>query len=297
MHSALRVGTVCSGIESPIQALNDMGISYTHEYACEKDDKCVHVITQKFNPPRLYRDLWEMSDHDDLPEVDVLVAGLPCQAFASIGHRKGFDDERGRLYVPLLKIMEKTKPKYVLFENVTGILNHDKGQTFRTIMEEFVKAGYSYKKEICKSYNYGVPQNRRRVYVVCYRTDDPDGAAYQYPSPIPLKKSLSDILGGHVDRKIGFTVRVGGRNSPIDDRHNWDGYRVDGIEKRLTVGQACELQGFPADFYSGISQSEDAFISQMGNAMTVPVVGAVMGNLLFDGVKLVEKYAGCDIEV
>jgi len=287
----IAIGTVCSGIEAPIIALKNMKIPFRHAFACENDSACRMVIEIKCAPQVFYRDLWDMSELPGVPSCDILIAGLPCQAFSGIGRREGFDDPRGQLYKPLSLLLDRIGPKYMIFENVKNMLNHDKGRTFQKVVEHFQGYGYDMKYSVLISSDYGVPQLRKRVYAVCYRADDPDGEAYEFPQLVPLKLKLNKILGGDCDRELGYTVRVGGRNSPMGDRHNWDGYVVDGKEMRIGPEHAAQLQGFPKNFYKGVPVPEAEQMKQMGNTMTTTVIGAVMGNLLFDGVALKETRA------
>ena len=280
----LKIGTVCSGIEAPIQALESLGVPFDHLFSCESDTACQQVI----HPPVLYDDMWDMSERSDLPYCDILVAGLPCQAFSNIGQQGGLDDPRGLLFIPLCNILRKIQPKYLIFENVLNMLKHNDGKSFWLIQKLLETHGYVLKHAVLKSSDYGLPQMRKRVYVVGYHEDDPDGAAYEFPEPVPLKITLDEILGGKCSRDTAFTLRVGGRCSPIDDRHNWDGYWVDGKEMRIGPEHACRLQGFPKDFYDGIDISDTEKMKQMGNTMTVPVMSAVISNLLFNGVTISE---------
>lgn len=282
----ITIGTVCSGVEAPIVALQAMGIPFRHMFACESDKWCRRVVESRFKPETFYDDLWEMAEEDELPHCDILVAGLPCQAFSGIGQQGGLHDKRGQLFLPLCTLLRKIRPKYLVFENVASIVSKKNAFNFWLILQTFYTHGYVVRYEKLLSSDYGVPQNRKRVYAVGYFKEDPDGEAYEFPKPFPMMTSLDHILGGHCERDIGFTVRCGGRNSPIDDRHNWDGYVVDGKEMRIGPEHAAQLQGFPRDFYDGVDIPEKAMMEQMGNTMTTTVIGAVMGNLLFDGVPL-----------
>ena len=105
-----------------------------------------------------------------------------------------------------------------------------------------------------------------------------DGAAYEPPPQRELTLTMGDILGGHCTRDIGFTLRVGGRKSPISGRHNWDGYVVDGEERRLTVHEAARMQGFPADFT--FPNSEKEAMKQLGNSVAVPAIQDYASNIL-----------------
>lgn len=104
--------------------------------------------------------------------IDLIVGGFPCQAFSVAGERKGFEDMRGTMCFEMARIIKKTKPKYFLFENVQGLLNHDKGKTIRIILEEFGKLGYEITMDCLNSKDYGVPQNRSRIYCIGRKIDN-----------------------------------------------------------------------------------------------------------------------------
>ncbi len=102
---------------------------------------------------------------EDLPTFDFLVGGFPCQAFSVAGKRRGFSDTRGTLFFEIARILRDKKPKYFLLENVKGLLSHDKGRTFQTILRTLSELGYDVQWEIFNSKNHGVPQNRERIYI------------------------------------------------------------------------------------------------------------------------------------
>jgi DNA (cytosine-5)-methyltransferase 1 len=277
----IRVGTVCSGIEAPVVALRRMGLPFEHVFSCEIDADCRKVIGARFGPKMTFSDI---GDVQDVGGLDVLVAGLPCQSFSHMGHRKGFEDNRGNLYVQFCRVLAMTRPEWFVMENVRNLLAHDGGRTFARIMDAVSGCGYEVDHKLLNSSEYGVPQNRERVYMVGRRGAMP---LYTWPKPVAIRYTLNKVMGGKCEREMAFTLRVGGRRSGYDNRHNWDEYKVDGAIVGLDVMQACLLQGFPADFYDGIDLSDVAKFKQIGNAMTVDVVGAVMGNLHFFGVRWV----------
>ena len=107
-------------------------------------------------------------DPAELPEFDLLCGGFPCQAFSIAGSRKGFGDSRGTLFFELARLAEARKPRYLLFENVPGLLNHDGGRTFAAILDALGGLGYHVEWQVLNSKDFGVPQSRRRVYIVGY---------------------------------------------------------------------------------------------------------------------------------
>ena len=105
---------------------------------------------------------------EQLPDFDLLVGGFPCQSFSIAGARKGFDDTRGTLFFEIARIAAVKKPKYLYLENVPGLLNHDKGRTFETIIHTLDELGYDVCWQVLNSKNFGVPQSRNRVFIIGY---------------------------------------------------------------------------------------------------------------------------------
>lgn len=136
----------------------------------------------------------------DVPDFDICLAGFPCQAFSIAGAKKGFDDDyrgraRGTLFFDTLRICtdRASKPKVIFCENVKGLPMHDKGRTLQVILGALREAGYVPFYRILNSKNFGVPQNRERIYIVAFREDiAPD--SFDFPTHIGRKKTIRDIL-------------------------------------------------------------------------------------------------------
>ena len=105
---------------------------------------------------------------EQLPDFDLITGGFPCQSFSIAGARKGFDDTRGTLFFEIARIVAVKKPKYIFLENVPGLLNHDQGRTFETIIHTLDELGYDVCWQVLNSKNFGVPQSRNRVYIIGY---------------------------------------------------------------------------------------------------------------------------------
>ena len=105
---------------------------------------------------------------EQLPDFDLITGGFPCQSFSIAGARKGFDDTRGTLFFEIARIAAVKKPKYLFLENVPGLLNHDKGRTFETILRTLDSLGYNVCWQVLNSKNFGVPQSRNRVFIISY---------------------------------------------------------------------------------------------------------------------------------
>lgn len=148
----------------------------------------------------------------EIPSFDICLAGFPCQAFSMAGRHQGFNDDykgmcRGTLFLDVARICEYHKPKLIFCENVKGLTIHDKGRTFKVIRKTFEELGYKVFTKILNSKDFGVPQNRERIYIVCFRNDIapesfdfPEGSKKQVcirdimdPAPIDSKYYLSEV--------------------------------------------------------------------------------------------------------
>ena len=139
-----------------------------------------------------------------IPNHDILCAGFPCQPFSIGGKRKGFDDVRGTLFFDIVRILKEKKPKIFILENVRGLVNHDKGKTFKKIINilsnkvnnENVKRsrenlGYNVFWKILNSKDYNIPQNRERVFIIGFKNPNIN---FEFPKKKTLKKSLNDVI-------------------------------------------------------------------------------------------------------
>lgn len=150
------------------------------------------------NPGIDNRDIWEVLAADELKPFDLLLAGFPCQAFSLAGGKKGFCDERGTLFFAIEKILEKYRPKAFLLENVKNLINHDQKKTFAVIkstLEKKLKYHIFYK--ILNSADFGVPQNRERIYIVGFRKN----TNFDFPLGNKQRKPVSSILEKKVSSK------------------------------------------------------------------------------------------------
>lgn len=203
-----------------------------------------------------------------IPDFDILCAGFPCQPFSQAGFKKGFADIRGTLFFDIAEIIKVKKPKAFFLENVRGLYSHDDGRTFETIKKTLTEdLGYSFHHAIVKASDHGLPQHRPRLFMVGFKDRNTE---FEFPEKRKLKYTMSDVMKGEVEREIGFTLRVGGKRSPIDDRRNWDGYIVDGELRRLTPSEGKKMQGFPASFKFPVSNSEA--LKQLGNSVAVTAI-------------------------
>lgn len=127
-------------------------------------------------------------------ELDLLSGGAPCQSFSYAGKRLGLEDARGTLFYHYAKFLEQLQPKMFLFENVKGLLTHDRGRTYKTITDIFESTGYTIQKKVLNAWDYGVAQKRERLITIGIRNDLTDQITFDFPAPHKYKPVLRDIL-------------------------------------------------------------------------------------------------------
>ncbi len=170
-------------------ALESLGANCV--YSSEIDSSVKEVYKINFN---------EMPDGDitkvnenEIPEHDILCAGFPCQAFSISGKKLGFNDARGTLFFDVARIVKAKKPKVVFLENVKNFSTHDNGKTLKVVKSTMEEIGYDFNYSVLNSADYGLPQNRERIYMVCFRKDLKI-QNFKFPEPIKLTKHLEDFL-------------------------------------------------------------------------------------------------------
>lgn len=210
----------------------------------------------------------------DIPDFNVICAGFPCQPFSQAGKKLGFNDTRGTLFFNIAEIIRLKQPDAFFLENVRNLYSHDDGKTFEIIQQTLESLGYSFYHKIIQAKDFNCPQLRPRLYMVGFKNKN---IKFEFPAPVPLTTTMSDIFGQPCTRDIGFTLRVGGKGSPITDRRNWDGYIVNGKEVRLTPDIAKLMQGFPKSYHFPVSKLQS--MKQLGNSVAIPVIEAISRNI------------------
>ena len=248
---------------------------------------------------------------------DVLCAGFPCQAFSIAGNRKGFQDTRGTLFFDLEKIIETKRPKVVFLENVKNLVSHDKGKTFKVILEILEeKLGYkTYTKVLNSSTHANVPQNRERIFIVAFdETQVPNHEVFKFPEPIPLTKTIHDILekGKQADnlyykKDHQYYPELEKTMLSKDTIYQWrrvyvrenksqvcptltanmgtGGHNVPliiddyGIRK-LTPKECFAFQGYPIEEYILPNIANSKLYMQAGNSVTTPLIERISVEIL-----------------
>lgn len=177
---------------------------------------------------------------DEIPNFDLLLGGFPCQAFSLAGKKQGFADTRGTLFFHVEKILSEKRPKAFLLENVAHLLNHDKGQTF-AVIEKIIreKLGYDLHVKVLNSRDYGVPQNRPRVYLVGFKKKTP----FKFPQPDKRKITIKEILEKKVSPEYYLSQKyfegLERHRNRHQDKGNGFGYMVldkNGVANTLVLG-------------------------------------------------------------
>lgn len=189
-------------------ARNGHQVIWANEY-----DKYAADIYDKHFTRRIDRRNITTVPAGDIPDHDILVGGFPCQAFSVAGQRRGFDDTRGTLFFDIARILKDKQPRYFLLENVKGLLSHDTGRTFRTIISTLDDLGYDLQWQVCNSKDFGVPQNRERVFIVGHLRGEPRPQVFPFEGDV-----RSDSVLGEDDQlrpKSYIATRHLGRNGRL----------------------------------------------------------------------------------
>lgn len=234
---------------------------------------------------------------EEIPSFDMLLAGFPCQPFSQAGLKKGFEDTRGTLFFDIARIVEHHKPSVVFLENVRNLGSHDKGNTLKVIIKTLEDLGYKVFHRLYNAKNFGVPQNRVRIYIIAFK----DKVDFEFPKEPNTPTKLGDILEKKVDDKYTISDKLWAghqrRKKEHKEKGNGFGYSLfnekseytstisaryykDGSEilieqkgknpRKLTPKEASRLQGFPEDFI--IPVSDNQAYKQFGNSVAVPVI-------------------------
>ncbi|MFY0603836.1 MAG: DNA (cytosine-5-)-methyltransferase [Flavobacteriaceae bacterium] len=247
-----------------------------------------------------YGDITDI-DPKSIPNHDILTAGFPCQPFSTIGKREGFSHPtQGTLFFDIVRILEEKKPSGFLLENVAGLRNHDEGKTFDLIINTLKnELGYWVDSKILDSADYGVPQHRKRIYIVGFKKSSINSIVFNWPKQSKLKVGIGQFIESH---KQGYNIskhlqqsyifkKNDGRPQIIDKNFDFPiktlvatyhkiqrltgTFVKDGdTGLRLLSENECKASmGFPKDFIFPVSRTQ--MYRQMGNSVAVPVIEAI----------------------
>lgn len=277
----------------------------------EIDQKALATYFVNFSEhiPEQHQDITKVSELE-IPNHDILVAGFPCQAFSVAGERKGFQDTRGTLFFDIQRILSFKKPKAFLLENVKGLLNHNEGKTYKTIIDTLEKKlNYKVFAKVLNTMEYGnVPQTRERLYIVGFcHSFYKHNINFKFPKPVQLKTTIEDCLEkNQKDQSLYYkkyamypqleiemlqanTVYQWRRKYVRENKSNvcptltanmgTGGHNVPLIReqktrqiRKLSPRECANFQGFPKDFYIPKFMAKSCLYKQFGNSVSVPVI-------------------------
>lgn len=353
----IRIATVFSGIGSPEHALKKIGLKHKLIFACdngerelkltkEEIEKKIKDMTEtekkyyidnlydktgkenfmqhsytanyKLNNDDFHQDIRFLNGNNYKNQVDLFVGGSPCQSFSISGKRLGFEDTRGTLFYEFARLVKEIQPKVFIYENVPGMLNHDGGKTWEVISNVFDQLNYKWRMFKLCAKDFGIPQNRTRIYVVAFRND----LNILPPADIPKKKldkKLKDFLEKNVDYKyyhgekgfnwitkpLSLKKRVSinadiARTQAANQQFNWCGDMIfekynanknypkevyigkymgeKGVARKLTPRECLRLMGYTDDFK--IVVPDQQMYRQSGNSIVVNVLEAIIKEIL-----------------
>lgn len=179
------IGGIRTGLS---QALSEAGYTPRCVLTSEIKPYAIKVLKDNYDQEKLVGDITQV-DASEIPDFDILCAGFPCQAFSSAGKRQGFADTRGTLFFEVERILREKKPKGFILENVEGLVNHDGGRTLKVIINKLLELGYKVNHKVLNSSDFGVPQDRKRIYIVGAFNHKP-----KLDNFFLSKKTIGDIL-------------------------------------------------------------------------------------------------------
>lgn len=298
----IKVGSLFAGIGGIDLAFEQAGFEVV--WANEIDKYACITYRMNFGCDALVEGDIQKINTDDIPNFDVLVAGFPCQAFSSVGLQKGFEDPRGNLFFETVRVIAAKKPKVVFFENVANLVKHDSGNTFNTIFSMLGSLGYFVRYNVMNASDYGIPQQRNRIYIVAF-LDEEKCNAFTFPRKRTLlhdafyyfdkekqldlyymnnHKMWNELVAFMTDHhriyrftdwglskgRVGICptllAAMGSRYERIP--FFWDDYSI----RKITQREAARLQGFPDTFKLPINKIPKQVYKQIGNSVCVPLV-------------------------
>lgn len=270
--------------------------------------KKTYINNYKVNEDDWYEDVRFLDGKKYKGKIDLFVGGSPCQSFSNMGKRMGLEDTRGTLFYEYARLVKEIQPKVFIYENVPGMLTHDKGNTWTTIKSVFDQLGYKTYYKILNSSDYGIPQNRKRIFVIGFIDHKLD---FKFPSPIKLEKTVFDFLEPKVapkyylgEKGFKFVTCHNGRakinetvmrTQKANQQFNWNGNFIfekldkskhdkdiikrayigtwegsTGVARQLTPRECLRLMGFPDTFI--IPVLDVHAYRQSGNSIVVNVL-------------------------
>lgn len=298
----ITIGTDCSGIEAPIEALKQLGVPYQHKWSCEIDNAARQSIMVNHPPEIMYEDITKR-DHAQLPGVDIYVCGFPCQAFSLMGKKRGTNDPRSNIMLHCIDVIKKKRPPVFILENVKNFKFIEKGRPFKCLMEhlrnildENGEPIYNIYADIYNTKDYGIPQNRERIYIIgishsVLLTD------YVKPAPTPCARLADFVIDTNIrllssndqmlirNLKMFSGVQENNIITPFTFYHpmhncsptlttRCGSFYHTLYNRTLSPVECLMLQGFRHNFKIVVSKTQ--ICKQAGNSMSVNVLKVIL---------------------
>lgn len=293
--------------------------------------KQTYMANYKINEDDFHLDVHFLDGRDYANQVDLMVGGSPCQSFSSNGKRGGFEDTRGTLFHEYARIISEVQPKCFIFENVRGMLCHDNKRTWNTIKNVFKDLNYNIyirhdengnETALLNARDYGIPQQRERIFLVGIRGDLKLNKDFEFPKPIPLNVTNKDFLDKNVPAKyylgkkgfefvtshptraqVGYTIQKCQKANqqfnwngdfifePLNERHTQEILQrayvgewngMQGVIRQYTPRECLRLMGFPDSFV--MPHNDNIMWRQSGNSIVVNVLMAIVQELIKTGI-------------
>ena len=295
----MKVGTLFSGLGSPEFALRSLSIPHTIEFACDNDPFVKETYMSNHKCQNFYDDVDALTG---IPNVDLLVFGFPCQPFSFAGKGRGLADKRGTLVLKALDLIKQNKPKAFIAENVEGLVAMDNGRVLSQLLKRMRTMGYKVQHRVLNSLDFGIPQSRRRLWIVGTLNgsfDFPDNSQTDTPH-------LSQFLDRKVDDSVFATDAFLSKNKVSNRLRNYSNPYINCITQTIcrngssseyisyvaavfnaikqarkpTVDECRRLFGLPDDFIFPSSVCATRRYAMLANSMVVPVLSALIKGLV-----------------
>ena len=280
-------------------------------FSSEWDKSVSEVYEQNFGD-KPHGDITKISEKE-IPYHDILCAGFPCQAFSISGKQRGFEDSRGTLFFDVARIVKEKKPKIVFMENVKNFANHDEGRTLSVVKKTMEDLGYIFFHKVLNSLDYGIPQKRERVYMVCFR-QDLNITDFDYPQKMELATCVEDFLlpenevpkelfiqrkdtcfiAKNIINKEKKTIRVGTVNKGGQGERIYSpkgiaitlsaygggifaktgGYLINNKTRRLAPRECARIMGYPESYQ--LCKNKNQAYKQLGNSVVIEVLQYIL---------------------
>jgi len=300
----ISIGTDCSGIEAPIEALKKIkkkhGIDFEHKFSSETNEYAIECIKANNNPQILFGDI-QKRNIKDVPYIDVYVSGFPCQPYSRANKFKSEVDPRINLFEDCLKVILTKKPKCFILENVKTLKTLNKGYYFNQIVDRLEDNGsYNIYHKVINSKDQGIPQSRERLYIIGVLKSDMK-KEFTFPNNVKMKQ-LETFIDNTSNKKIDIKqsnyelfkripkdsifIDIGFRKASYPNSNKWapcitaqPNMWCVPKQRKATIKEYLMLQGFPKTYKKPETISDHQLKIRVGNSMTVNVIERLLINL------------------